>query len=257
MIERVLAESIIPSLPGSSFTFVARGLASFGDKIVFAEIGEGRDQLIGMNAIFREAFESAGFECDARFTPHITVLKATGDRDGVPRATYSHLKERRFGEQEVAGISLVSMEGGQHKNLGSFLFSGGSSAGPSARSPPRPQAAAPAAPQQPQPAPGAQAQPAPGPVSSPAPELECPICVESLRPPMRLVQCGAGHIMCDSCFGQVESSFCLTIIALLEGSHFRLPGVQMGRQNARRAGSRSQEGLVNWKRCLDSRKRRL
>ena len=257
MIERVLAESIIPSLPGSSFTFVARGLASFGDKIVFAEIGEGRDQLIGMNAIFREAFESAGFECDARFTPHITVLKATGDRDGVPRATYSHLKERRFGEQEVAGISLVSMEGGQHKNLGSFLFSGGSSAGPSARSPPRPQAAAPAATQQPQPTPGAQAQPAPGPVSSPAPELECPICVESLRPPMRLVQCGAGHIMCDTCFGQVESSFCLTIIALLEGSHFRLPGGQMGRQNARRAGSRSQEGLVNWRRCLDSRKRRL
>ena len=80
LVERTLAESVIPSLPGPSFTFVVRGLGSFGEKIVFAEIGSGRDQLIAMNAVFREAFESAGFECDARFTPHITVLKAVNVR---------------------------------------------------------------------------------------------------------------------------------------------------------------------------------
>jgi uncharacterized CHY-type Zn-finger protein len=27
--------------------------------------------------------------------------------------------------------------------------------------------------------------------------------VENVRPPMRLVQCGTGHVMCDSCFKQV------------------------------------------------------
>jgi len=34
--------------------------------------------------------------------------------------------------------------------------------------------------------------------------LECPICMESVQPPMRLMQCGQGHIICDSCFGKLE-----------------------------------------------------
>ena len=30
-------------------------------------------------------------------------------------------------------------------------------------------------------------------------EVECPVCMEVVRPPMRLQQCGKGHIICDSC----------------------------------------------------------
>ena len=47
----------------------------FGDKIVFAQIKEGRDQLIAMNAALRQAFEAAGFDCKDCYTPHVTVMK--------------------------------------------------------------------------------------------------------------------------------------------------------------------------------------
>ena len=30
-------------------------------------------------------------------------------------------------------------------------------------------------------------------------EVECPVCMEVVRPPMRLQQCGKGHIICDTC----------------------------------------------------------
>ena len=29
--------------------------------------------------------------------------------------------------------------------------------------------------------------------------LECPVCLEEVRPPMWLRQCGEGHITCDTC----------------------------------------------------------
>ena len=74
LVERTLADSIIPSLSGQSLKLEIHGLGSFGEKIVFADINLGRDQLIAMNAVFGEAFESEGFECDARFTPHITCF---------------------------------------------------------------------------------------------------------------------------------------------------------------------------------------
>lgn len=35
-------------------------------------------------------------------------------------------------------------------------------------------------------------------------QLECPVCMEVARPPMRLKQCGQGHIICDSCHAKAE-----------------------------------------------------
>lgn len=32
------------------------------------------------------------------------------------------------------------------------------------------------------------------------PTTECPVCMETLRPPMRLMHCAHGHIVCDDCF---------------------------------------------------------
>jgi len=46
-----------------------------------------------------------------------------------------------------------------------------------------------------------------------APLLECPVCMEVARPPMRLMQCGQGHIICDSCHNRVRS----------EANDWRLP----------------------------------
>jgi len=42
--------------------------------------------------------------------------------------------------------------------------------------------------------------------SQPRPSLdvECPVCMEVARPPMRLMQCGKGHIVCDSCHARGE-----------------------------------------------------
>ena len=48
---------------------------SFGDKIVFAQIKKGRDQLIALNVALRQAFEAVGLDCKDRYTPHITVMK--------------------------------------------------------------------------------------------------------------------------------------------------------------------------------------
>jgi len=31
------------------------------------------------------------------------------------------------------------------------------------------------------------------------PKLECPVCFETIKPPMRLKQCEKGHIICDNC----------------------------------------------------------
>ena len=52
-----------------------QGMNSFGVKIVFARIKEGRHQLIALNAALRQAFEAAGFDCEDRYTPHVTVMK--------------------------------------------------------------------------------------------------------------------------------------------------------------------------------------
>ena len=36
--------------------------------------------------------------------------------------------------------------------------------------------------------------------------LECPMCTEEARPPMRLRQCREGHIICDGCFARDEQA---------------------------------------------------
>jgi len=35
--------------------------------------------------------------------------------------------------------------------------------------------------------------------------LECPVCMEVAKPPMRLKQCGQGHIICDTCQSRAEA----------------------------------------------------
>ena len=36
--------------------------------------------------------------------------------------------------------------------------------------------------------------------------FECPMCTEEARPPMRLKQCGEGHIICDTCYARDEQA---------------------------------------------------
>ena len=98
---------------------------SIGDKIVFAQLREGRDQLISLNAALRQAFEAAGFDCVERFTPHLTMMKVrrkigrktvyepedssgyllfqTGGKfsaqEGIPREAFTQFTDHNFGSQ--------------------------------------------------------------------------------------------------------------------------------------------------------------
>ena len=38
------------------------------------------------------------------------------------------------------------------------------------------------------------------------PKSECPVCLDILKPPKRLMQCRQGHIICDDCFKSSEKS---------------------------------------------------
>merc|ERR1719334_2750463 len=42
-------------------------------------------------------------------------------------------------------------------------------------------------------------------LSKPSVEVECPVCMEVARPPMRLKQCDQGHIICDTCQSRAEA----------------------------------------------------
>lgn len=73
----ILQKKILPQLHDKQFKISFEGMSSFGEKIVYAEVGEGANELRLMNEAFLEAFEAAGFDCDSRYTPHMTVMKVT------------------------------------------------------------------------------------------------------------------------------------------------------------------------------------
>ena len=70
-------QKILPQLHDKQFKISFEGMSSFGEKIVYAEVEEGASELRLMNEAFLEAFEAAGFDCDSRYTPHMTVMKVT------------------------------------------------------------------------------------------------------------------------------------------------------------------------------------
>merc|ERR1712181_101133 len=41
-------------------------------------------------------------------------------------------------------------------------------------------------------------------------ELECPVCLEEMRPPVRIWQCSDGHPVCELCRRKPEVSCCPT-----------------------------------------------
>ena len=75
LVDNVLKNKILPHLPHKEFKISFKGMSSFGEKIVYAEVADGEAELRMMNEAFLEAFETAGFDCDSRYTPHMTVMK--------------------------------------------------------------------------------------------------------------------------------------------------------------------------------------
>lgn len=38
--------------------------------------------------------------------------------------------------------------------------------------------------------------------------LECPVCMEEMKPPKKIFQCSNGHVICELCKNNPEASFC-------------------------------------------------
>ena len=77
LIEKTLRNHIVKSVP-TEFEVQLKGIDSFGDKITYAEVEKGENHLRLINEKLLDAFEKAGFSCDARFTPHLTLMKVSG-----------------------------------------------------------------------------------------------------------------------------------------------------------------------------------
>ena len=84
VIERTLRNDVVQSVP-TEFDVELAGIDSFGDKIIYAEVDKGDSQLRLINEKLVDAFEKAGFSCDARFTPHVTLMKVSGGSKSFPR----------------------------------------------------------------------------------------------------------------------------------------------------------------------------
>ena len=57
------------------------------------------------------------------------------------------------------------------------------------------------------------APPAPAPAPAPHPSLSslipsCPICLDSMKPPLKIFNCGNGHLICSSCQPKTSICFC-------------------------------------------------
>ena len=106
------------------FDVEVKGLGSFGDRVVFAEVGAGADVLKELNKVFSEAFKISGFEVDSRsYTPHITIMKG----GKITKKSYQEMAGKYFGVQEIPGVQLLSMtkphtEDGYYHCEGDFHF---------------------------------------------------------------------------------------------------------------------------------------
>ena len=75
VISKTFRDSLGSIVPENQFSVKIKGVDSFGDKVVFAEVDEGKAPLMQINEQLLSAFENAGFDCDSRYTPHVTVMK--------------------------------------------------------------------------------------------------------------------------------------------------------------------------------------
>ena len=75
VISKTFRENLGDIVPENQFSVKLKGVDSFGDKVVFAEVDEGKPSLMRINEELLRAFEGAGFDCDSRYTPHVTLMK--------------------------------------------------------------------------------------------------------------------------------------------------------------------------------------
>ena len=75
LISKTLRDNLGSIVPENQFSVKIKGVDSFGDKVVYADVDEGKPLLMRINEELLRAFEEAGFDCDSRYTPHVTLMK--------------------------------------------------------------------------------------------------------------------------------------------------------------------------------------
>ena len=77
LISKTLRDKLGSIVPENQFNVKIKGVDSFGDKVVYADVDEGKPLLMRINEELLMAFEEAGFDCDSRYTPHVTLMKVS------------------------------------------------------------------------------------------------------------------------------------------------------------------------------------
>ena len=75
VIEKCLKEHVVRDLINNQFKVEVKGVNSFGSRVVFAEVAEGESNVKNLNGVLVKAFQEAGFHCDSRYSPHVTLMK--------------------------------------------------------------------------------------------------------------------------------------------------------------------------------------
>ena len=123
MVMRILVAKVDRQLLKDKFEVEVKGLDSFDNSGIYAEVEAGDNVLRMFNEVFSDKFEEEGFVCDSRFTPHLSIMKG----GSVPDQICKRFADKSFGRQEVSSIHLLSMDepptsGGFYHCYGNFKF---------------------------------------------------------------------------------------------------------------------------------------
>ena len=123
MVMRVLVTKVDRMLLTNKFQVEVKGLDTFDNRGLYAEVGKGDGELRMFNEVLMDKFEEEGFVCDARFTPHVSIFKDKA----IPEEVLKNFGDKHFGIQEVSGIQLLSSakppkSDGSYHCYGNFKF---------------------------------------------------------------------------------------------------------------------------------------
>ena len=120
---RVLVAKVDRGLLTNNFKVEVKGLDTFDNRGLYAEVGKGDEELRMFNEVLMDKFEEEGFVCDARFTPHVSIFKDKA----IPERVFKKFADKYFGMQDVSGIQLLSSakppkSDGSYHCYGNFKF---------------------------------------------------------------------------------------------------------------------------------------
>ena len=98
LILRTLITQVEPRLIKENFQIEIKGVGVFEEGVLAGEVGNGADILANLNTVFMDAFEAAGFVCDARFIPQVDLLRGSK----IPKDAEKWSYDKILGCQQVS-----------------------------------------------------------------------------------------------------------------------------------------------------------